>query len=101
MATNRFEGLNAFSTGRGPRVIRFINLPPQCIIRIFSVDGRQIRRLEHNLGSNDLDAAQLMNGALSWDLMTGDALTVSYGVYLYHVEAPGLGETTGTFAIIK
>ncbi len=101
VATNRFEGLNAFSTGRGPRVIRFVNLPPQCTIRIFSVDGRQIRRLEHNMGSNELDAARLMNGSLVWDLMSEDALTVSYGVYLYHVEAPGLGEISGTFAIIK
>ncbi|MDX1530430.1 MAG: hypothetical protein R3362_02790, partial [Rhodothermales bacterium] len=102
VATNRFEGQNPFSTGRGPRVLKFTNLPPQATVRIFTVGGRLVRTLELHEGSNDgLTAADLLNGTLDWDLMTDDGLTVSYGVYLYHVEAPGFGEKTGTFAIIK
>ncbi len=100
VATNQFESLNAFSTGRGERIIKFINLPPQCTLRIFSVNGRLIRRLDLHEGAN-LAASELMNGTITWDLQSEDALTVSYGVYLYHVEAPNLGEVTGTFAIIK
>ncbi len=100
VATNRFEQLNAFSTGRGERVIQFINLPPECTLRIFNVSGRLIRTLHLNEGVNEA-ASELMNGTIRWDLQSSDALTVSYGVYLYHVEAPTLGETTGTFAIIK
>jgi len=100
VATNRFEQLNAFSTGRGDRAIRFINLPPDCTLRIFNVSGRLIRTLHLNEGVNDATSA-LMNGTIRWDLQSSDALTVSYGVYLYHVEAPTLGETSGTFAIIK
>jgi len=102
VATNRFETQNPFSTGRGPRVIKFINLPPQATVRIFSVSGRLIRELQLHEGSNeDLTAADLLNGTLNWDLQSHDNLTVSYGMYLYHVEAPAIGETTGTFAIIK
>ena len=101
VATNQFEAQNAFATGRGPRAIRFINLPPRCTLRIFTVSGRLLRTLEHNMGSNDFTASELMNGSLAWDLESEDALTVAYGVYVFHVEAPGLGETTGTFAIIK
>ena len=100
VATNQFEALNAFSTGRGPRVIKFINLPAECTLRIFTVNGRLIRTLYLNEGGN-LSAADMLDGTLTWDLLTIDNLTVSYGVYLYHVEAPGLGEKTGTFAIIK
>ncbi|MEX1055247.1 MAG: hypothetical protein WED81_04415, partial [Rhodothermales bacterium] len=102
VATNTFETQNPFSTGRGPRMIKFINLPPQASVRIFSVSGRLIRELSLNQGSNDaMTAAELMNGALEWDLQSSDNLTVSYGMYLYHVDAPGIGEKTGTFAIIK
>src|SRR5690606_30089757 len=102
VATNRFEQQNPFSTGRGPRVIRFINLPPQCTVRIFSVNGRLVRELSMNEGSNgSVTSADLLDGTVEWDLMSEDGLTVSYGVYLYHVEAPGFGEKTGTFAIIK
>ena len=102
VVTNRFEPLNPFSTGRGPRVIQFINLPPQCTVRIFTVGGKLVRRLDRNMGSNEsIRPDQLLDGILEWDLESSDNLTVSYGVYLYHVEAPGIGEQRGTFAIIK
>jgi hypothetical protein len=102
VVTNRFEPLNPFTTGRGPRVIQFTNLPPQCTIRIFTVGGRLVRELERNVGSNEnLEPADLLNGSMTWDLESIDRLTVSYGVYVYHVEAPGIGEHEGTFAIIK
>ena len=102
VATNTFETLNPFATGRGPRALKFINLPPEATVRIFTVSGRLLRVLRRNEGSNeDLTAAELMDGSLEWDLQSNDNLTVAYGVYLYHVEAPGIGETTGTFAIIK
>lgn len=102
VATNRFETLNPYSTGRGPRVIKFINLPPQATVRIFSVSGRLVRELQLNEGSNEnLTAADLMNGTLDWDLQSSDNLSVAYGLYLYQVDAPGIGEKTGTFAIIK
>ena len=102
IVTNQLEPLNPFSTGRGPRVIKFINLPPQATVRIFSVSGRLIQELRRDTGSNTgLTPADLLNGTLDWDLQSQDNLSVSYGVYLYHVEAPGVGEKTGTFAIIK
>tara|TARA_B100000519_G_C13916161_1_gene284537 strand:+ start:91 stop:222 length:132 start_codon:yes stop_codon:yes gene_type:complete len=40
-------------------------------------------------------------GTGSWDLLTKDNLTISYGVYVYHVEAEGIGEKIGKLAIIK
>lgn len=102
VVTNRFEPLNPFSTGRGPRRIQFINLPPKCTIRIFTIGGRLVKQLDHNMGSNDnIGPAELLNGIVEWDLQSEDRLTVAYGVYLYHVDAPGIGEVEGTFAIIK
>ncbi len=102
VVTNQFERLNPFTSGRGPRAIKFINLPPQATVRIFTVSGKFLRELRRNEGSNDtLTPSDLLDGTLEWDLETKDGLTVSYGVYLYHVEAPGIGEKTGTFAIIK
>lgn len=106
VATNSFEPLNPFTTGRGPRVIKFINLPPNATVRIFTVAGRLLRTLRRDYGSNEIPAdpyaaANLMNGTLDWNLESEEGLTVSYGVYLFHVEAPDIGEKTGTFAIIK
>jgi hypothetical protein len=102
IVTNQFEALNPFSTGRGPRVIKFTHLPPQATVRIFSVGGKLVRVLSLNEGSNDgLSPEALLNGTVDWNLESEDGLSVAYGVYLYHVEAPGIGEKSGTFAIIK
>ena len=99
---SQFEVANPFPTGRGERRVRFVGLPPQATVRIFTTSGRLVRTLELNEGANDgVTPDMLLNGSLPWDLLNEDRLEVSYGVYLYHVEAPGVGETTGTLALIK
>ncbi|MFU8813065.1 MAG: hypothetical protein ACNA78_08855 [Balneolaceae bacterium] len=82
-------------TGANPRLrqLHFTNLPAQCTIRIFTVSGRLVQTLHVD---NDID-----NGRFIWDMLTKDNLDISFGVYLYHVTAPGVGETTGRFAVIK
>ncbi len=102
VATNRFEALNPFSTGRGPRVIKFTHVPPEATIRIFTISGKLVKTLDRREGTNEgVTANDLLNGTVDWNLESEDNLTVSYGVYLFAVEAPGIGERTGTFAIIK
>ncbi len=99
---SQFEVANPFPTGRGERRVRFVGLPPRATVRIFTPSGRLVRTLQMDQGSNDLvTPGMLLDGSLPWDLLNEDRLEVSYGIYLYHVEAPGVGETTGTLALIK
>jgi len=42
-----------------------------------------------------------IDGAESWDLVSKDGMDIAYGIYIYHVEAPGIGEKIGKFAVIK
>ena len=100
--SSQFEPANPFPTGRGERRVRFVNLPPRATVRIFTASGRLVRTLQLDQGSNDgVTPRMLLNGSLAWDLLNEDRLEVAYGMYLYHVEAPGVGETTGTIALIK
>ena len=41
------------------------------------------------------------NGQEPWNLVSKDGMDISYGVYIYHVDAPGIGEKIDRFAIIK
>ena len=93
LAASRFETRNPFTRGRGPRRIHFNHLPKECTIRIFTVSGELVDVIEHNSSLDD--------GSAEWDLLTKDNLDVSYGVYIYHIQAPGVGEKVGKFAIIK
>jgi len=93
VAAEKWEPINPFTSGRGPRELHFINLPQVCTIRIFNVNGILIDTVEHN--------STLDNGTAIWDMLSRDNLEISYGIYVYHLEAPGVGQKTGTFAIIK
>jgi hypothetical protein len=88
-----WEPRNLYSSGRGPRSIHFNHLPAECTIRIFTVSGELVKVIHHKSDIND--------GTAEWDLLTKDNLAASYGIYIYHVEAPGLGEHIGKFAVIK
>jgi hypothetical protein len=93
IAAETWEPRNTFTSGRGPREIHFINLPAECTIRIFNVSGTLVRKMEHNVSRE--------NGTEIWDVLSDEKFEIAYGVYVYHIEAPGIGEKTGTFAIIK
>ncbi|MBP7460555.1 MAG: hypothetical protein KBA26_04655 [Candidatus Delongbacteria bacterium] len=88
-----WEPTNPYNSGRGPQEIHFIHLPRQCTIRIYTVNGERVAQIEHNSANRD--------GTAVWNLLTLDNLAASYGIYIYHIEAPGLGEKIGKFAIIK
>ncbi len=89
----KWEPRKVFGAGRGQRKIDFIHLPAKCTIRIFTISGKLVKTIYHETSS--------LNGAESWDLVSDDGMDVSYGVYIYHVEAPGIGEHIGKFAIVK
>ncbi|MBM4161273.1 MAG: hypothetical protein FJ217_09270 [Ignavibacteria bacterium] len=93
LAAATWEPRNPYASGRGPRSIHFNHLPQQCTIRIYSVSGELVATIEHN--------SALLDGSAEWNLLSRDNLPVSYGVYIYHIDAPGVGEKVGRFAIIK
>lgn len=93
VAVNINERRNTGLPGRGERKIEFRRLPETCTIKIFTISGRLVRTLQHD--SNDLDSFE------AWDLRSDDGLDVAYGVYIYHVDAPNIGEKIGRFALIK
>jgi len=93
VVTALWEPHNPYTNGRGPRAVKFIHLPKQCTIRIYAVDGTLVQTLEHD--------SHLTNGTAEWDLMTRDNMDLAYGIYIYHVDAPGIGEHVGRMLVIK
>ncbi|MEM8559591.1 MAG: hypothetical protein AAGG50_17360 [Bacteroidota bacterium] len=81
------------TSGRGERRVDFINLPAGARVRVYNVRGSLIWEGRHD--------GVIDRGTLTWDLRTREGLETAYGVYFYHVEVDGLGETTGKLALIK
>lgn len=95
VVTNIFEQpLPSQMTGRGERIVNFINLPANSTIRIFASNGSHIRTLHHD--------GNFTNGSCQWDLRTKEGLDIAYGIYFYVVEADGISDKKyGKLAIIK
>ena len=88
-----WEPPNLFRSGRGERRVYFVNLPAKCTIRIYTVRGYLVQTLIHD--------ATVDNGQEPWNLVSKDGMDIAYGIYIYHVDAPGIGEKIDRFAIIK
>jgi len=94
IATSTWEPKNPYSSGRGPRVIHINNIPKDCEITIFNIAGEIVDQFEVH---NTID-----DGIAEWDLLSKDNLSISYGLYLFHVKDLLTGEEkTGKFAVIK
>ncbi len=76
--------LNQFS-----RQIKFTHLPARCTLRIFNLAGDLIRTVEKNDNSSQL----------IWDIETSRGLPVASGIYVFHVDAPGIGTHVGKVAV--
>jgi hypothetical protein len=78
------------------RKIEFTHLPSECTIRIYTLDGTMIRKLEHNAKKNPV-----IGGATSWDLLTRNEQQIGSGIYIYHVSTPKGQTKLGKFAVIR
>ncbi len=93
VAAAKWERRSLYQSGRGDRKIDFINLPSVCTIKIFTVAGSLVKTIEKSSSAT--------NGSASWDLISDDGMEVAYGLYVFHVNAPNIGEHIGKFAVIK
>jgi hypothetical protein len=74
----------------GETNIHFRHLPVPCTIRIYTLGGDLVQKLEHTNGT----------GTEEWNLQTDDQRLIVSGVYIYHVESQ-YGDHLGRFAVIK
>ena len=85
---NPYYGYSNYEHGALENYVRIVNLPAYCTISIYTVNGTMIRTLTH--GS---DATSFVE----WDLKNHANIPIASGVYIIHVDAPGIGERTLKF----
>jgi hypothetical protein len=86
---NPYFAHSSYELDQFNRVIRFTHLPERCTIRLFTLGGSLVRTIEKNDGSSQL----------VWNLETDNGLPVGSGIYVFHVEAPGVGSKIGKVAV--
>ena len=87
---NPYYNRSSYELSQFNRVMRFINLPERATVKIFSLSGQLVRTLEKTDPTVSV---------LNWDLQTENRLPVASGVYVYHVDAPGVGTIFGRLVV--
>lgn len=93
VVAERWEPSSPYLAGRGPMEIHFIHVPSKCTIRIFTVQGYLVDTITHD--------SDMTNGTAVWDVLSKDNMQIAPGNYIYHVDAPGIGQKIGRFLVIK
>ena len=84
---------NSLEITANQKFLKFVNLPSQAIIRIYSVSGVLVQVLSHN----DVTDA----GETTWNLRNRNNQFVASGVYFYHVETPTGQTKVGRFTVVN
>jgi hypothetical protein len=86
---NPYYGFNNLETSTSGRFVTFRRLPKQCTIKIFTLNGDMIKKLEKNDN----------NSTMRWDLENQDDVPVASGIYIALIDAPGIGSKVIKIAV--
>jgi hypothetical protein len=89
-----YEG-NSSAWNENLRVVKFINLPPKCTIRIFTLSGDLVKTVEH-----DGTTEAYPRGDHSVSLLSESNRAMASGIYIFTVDS-NFGTQTGKFVIIR
>jgi len=79
---NPYYGYSDYEQSPFDNYVKITNLPQKCTISIYNVAGTLIRRFKK-------DSPQTFQ---DWDLKNNANITIASGVYIIHIDAPGIGE---------
>lgn len=91
MVPNPYYGFSEYESSQFTNTVKITNLPGKCKVTIYSLDGKFIRQYNRDEQYTPYDQ---ISPAIEWDLKNSKGIPVASGVYLVHVNAPGMGERT-------
>ena len=88
---NPYFGYHQDQTSFSIPYVTFSNLPEQeCTIRIYSLGGHLVKRIDHEMGAYE-----------NWDILNEHGHQVASGIYIVHIEVPDLGNKILKVAIFQ
>ncbi|HET6225180.1 MAG TPA: T9SS type A sorting domain-containing protein, partial [Bacteroidia bacterium] len=79
---NPYYAYSGYEKAGVENVVKFVNLPNRCTVNIYTMNGTLIRTLRKD------DSSTYLN----WDLKNQALIPIASGMYIIHVDAPGVGE---------
>lgn len=79
---NPYYAFSEYESNQLENTVKIVNLPEECKVSIYTLSGTLIRRFNKADPSTSLD----------WDLNNHANIPIASGIYLIHVDVPGVGE---------
>lgn len=100
---NPYYGSSTYELNRTDNKVRITNLPNKCTIKIFTMNGALVRTIKRDVtGQEDVYTGSSETGVstkqakrspyVEWDLKNQNNISVASGLYIFHIDAPGIGE---------
>ena len=80
---NPYYAYSAYETNQLDNRVKITNLPPRCVVSVYTTNGALVRRFNKDNPSTFIE----------WDLKNTNAVPIAGGMYVIHVKAEGIGET--------
>jgi hypothetical protein len=91
-AYSAYEATSNIERSQFDTRVKITNLPRKCNIKIYNLSGKLIKNFKIDLSSGYEENSRQVT-SIDWDLKNNKGIPVAGGVYLIHVEVPGVGET--------
>ena len=79
---NPYYAFSQYETSKLDNRVKITNLPEECTVTIYNVNGTLVRQFQKGDPLTSLD----------WDLKNHRNVPIASGVYLIHIDVPGVGE---------
>ncbi len=79
---NPYYAYSNYEFNRLENIVKIVNLPDQCEIKIYNTQGTLIRTFKKDSPVTSVD----------WDLKNYVGIPIASGMYIIHVDVPGVGE---------
>ena len=79
---NPYYAYNTYELKQTQKLVKFTNLPENCTITIYNLGGGLVRKFDKSSPLTYLD----------WDLNNEYGIEIAGGVYIIHINVPGVGE---------
>ena len=87
---NPYYAYSEYEKSRLDTRVKITNLPAKCNISIYNLSGKLVRSFKIDHTSDETEKRVYY---IDWDMKNNQAIPIASGVYLIHVEVPGVGET--------
>ena len=79
---NPYYGVSGYETGQVDNKVKVTNLPKECTISIYTINGNLIRQVKKD---NEISYFE-------WDLKNNYGIPIASGIYVIHIDAGDIGE---------